>query len=73
MQFVQLPDEYPPKTYQLPLKQGIGLEIPPRTVPPSWPQDWWQRNFDTLDEDGPDPEPFTGRQLVVPPAPVGAR
>ena len=60
---------YPPKRVQAPADEGVGLEIPPRTVPPTWPADWWQRNYDQ-ELDAPDPEPLTLRMRIVPPPPA---
>lgn len=72
-----LPEQLPELTgtrVSAPVDEGIGLEIPVRTVEPSWPADWWQRNLDVLRDD-PDDEvepPLSGRQLQVPPAPEPA-
>jgi hypothetical protein len=54
---------------QAPADEGVGLKIPlPRTVPPEWPADWWQRNVDDeLEPDAPDPVPLTSRMKTVPP------
>jgi hypothetical protein len=65
---VPLP-EYPPALVQAPARAGVGLRFPPRRPDPSWPEDWWQRNFDTLCEDDPDPCALTERQMRVPPPP----
>jgi len=37
--------------------------------PPSWPQDWWQRNYDLLLEPNTPPEQFRQRALTIPPPP----
>jgi len=67
--------EYPPARVQAPAWAGVGLrrEFEDRMAsrpPPEWPEDWWQRNYDTLCEDGPEPMPLCGRQLTIPPATV---
>jgi hypothetical protein len=63
---------YPPALVQAPVWAGVGLDFEPRFADPSWPADWWQRNYDdqVLDPDDPDPVPLSGRQLRVPPPPV---
>lgn len=67
-----LPDP-PPALVQVPAWAGIGLQFRPRFADPSWPADWWQRNYDEpiVDPDAPDPEPLTERQQRIPPAEVG--
>lgn len=51
---------------------GIGLPIPPRRsdctgARPSWYP--FQKNVCDEAEDAPDPLPFAGRQLTIPPPP----
>ena len=65
---IQLP-AFRPKRVQAPADEGVGLVIPVRTVPPSWPPDWWQRNYDQ-EPDAPDPRPLTAREKAVPPPPA---
>jgi len=62
--------ETPPAVVQAPKSAGIGLDIPERQadcsgVRPSWYP--FQVNVCDCD-DLPDPEPYTGRQLTVPPS-----
>ena len=64
----QLP-VFPPTRVQAPASEGVGIEIPERTVPRSWPVHWWQRNYDQ-EPDAPDPRPMKLRERIVPPAPV---
>jgi hypothetical protein len=63
-----------PVRVQAPANEGVGLKIPlPRIVPPEWPADWWQRNYDDAWEpDAPDPIPLTARMKTIPPPPKGA-
>jgi hypothetical protein len=63
-----LPD-FPPVIVQAPARAGVGLRFRERTADPSWPVDWWQRNYDTLCEDDPDPAPFCERALRLPEPP----
>lgn len=71
-----LPDPTPVRV-QAPVRAGVGLRavfaenIGHRFPPADWPEDWWQRNYDTpiLDPDSPGPLPFTDRMLRLPPAP----
>jgi hypothetical protein len=60
-----------PTRVQAPAWAGAGLCFRWREADPSWPPDWWQRNYDSdLDDpDDPDPEPLTERELRVPPPP----
>jgi hypothetical protein len=64
---MSLPDS-PPTLVQAPAWAGIGLCFRPRFALPSWPADWWQRNYDDdlLDPDEPDPLPLSYRQMHVP-------
>jgi len=66
-----LPEPRPARV-QAPAGAGVGLLFRRRFADPSWPPDWWQRNYDepVLDPDTPDPEPLSGRQLTIPPAPA---
>jgi len=59
----------PPTLTQAPAWAGVGLIFRERTPDPCWPEDWWQRNYDTMCEDDPAPMPLCGRQLQLPPAP----
>lgn len=63
--------EYPPQPVQAPAEAGVGLEFREPFPDPTWPEDWWQRNYDepVLDPDDPDPEPLRGRQLTIPEPP----
>jgi hypothetical protein len=66
-----LPDPQP-VIVQAPKSAGIGLRFNfARLAAPSWPVDWWQRNYDTmlLDPDEPGPLPLTSRQMRLPPPP----
>ena len=63
-----LPDPSP-ALVQAPAWAGVGLHFRERVSNPCWPEDWWQRNYDTLCEDDPDPIPLCGRQLRLPPPP----
>jgi hypothetical protein len=53
---------------QAPACAGVGLVFEDRVAEPSWPADWWQRNYDA-ELDAPDPVPLTEREQHVPPAP----
>jgi len=62
---------------QAPARAGVGLREQfvqgrERRPPASWPEDWWQRNYDILLEPrfGAEPVPLSGRQLTLPPAPA---
>jgi hypothetical protein len=66
-----------PVLVQVPARAGIGLRaqilrgIRTRLPWPSWPADWWQRNYDAVYEvDAPDPIPLTERQMRIPPPPT---
>jgi len=64
-----LPED-PPAITQVPRSAGIGLDIPERKsdcsgVRPSW----YPFQMNVCDIDAPDEEPFTYRQLHVPPPP----
>jgi hypothetical protein len=59
-----------PALVQAPAWAGVGLEFRPREPDPSWPEDWWQRTYETLDEElEPGPPPLTERQMRIPPPP----
>jgi hypothetical protein len=64
----------PAGRWQAPAGAGVGLEFHyhSRFPDPSWPADWWQRNYDLpiVDPDSPDPMPLTDRMMQIPPAPV---
>lgn len=63
--------EFPPTVTHLPRWVGIGLEIPERRADCSGQRpSWYPFQMNVCDVDAPDPEPFSGRQLEVPPAPV---
>lgn len=60
-----------PVVLQLPKWVGIGLHIPERKsdcsgVRPSWVP----FVYNVCDQDAPDPEPLTAREMRVPPAPA---
>jgi hypothetical protein len=63
-----------PVHVQAPAWAGIGLVFRPRFADPSWPEDWWQRDYDDqiVDPDAPDPAPLTDREMTIPPAPVAS-
>ena len=69
-----LPDPSP-VVVQAPARAGVGLraEILQGILwrpPPTWPEDWWQRNYDAVYEyDAPDPMPLTPRMMNIPPPP----
>lgn len=70
-----LPDP-PPFRSTAPKRAGIGLRAVfrrnmQRFPPPTWPDDWWQRNCDLpiIDPDAPDPIPLTARMMRLPPPP----
>ena len=61
--------EPPPTQTSAPVWAGIGLRFHYhwRVALPSWPADWWQRNYDSLWEwDEPPPLPMTPRQMRIP-------
>jgi hypothetical protein len=66
-----LPD-YPPPIVSAPRWAGVGLRAElqlgwMRFPMPSWPDDWWQRNYDLLYEyDAPGTWPMTERMMRVP-------
>jgi hypothetical protein len=66
-----LPDP-PPTRVQAPKWAGIGLRIPPRRADCSCVRpSWYPFQINVCDcDDTPAPDPYTGRQLTVPPAPV---
>jgi len=66
---VPLPEPRP-AIVQAPAWAGVGLRFPERKADPSWPFDWWQRNYDTLCEDDPDPTPLCARHLRLPEPPT---
>jgi beta-lactamase class A len=45
--------DYPPVIVQAPARAGVGLRFDylHRQTLPWWPEDWWQRNYDTLAEE----------------------
>lgn len=61
--------EPPPARVQAPKDAGIGLEIPPREADCSGMRpSWYPFAFNVCDcDDAPDPEPYSGRQLTLPP------
>jgi hypothetical protein len=65
-----------PTRVQAPARAGVGLRFQflirkARRPPPSWPSDWWQRNYDDVFEmNAPDPIPLTPRQMHLPDPPV---
>ena len=63
-----LPD-LPPTRVQAPAWAGIGLVFRPRVSDPCWPEDWWQRDYDTYEYDCPPPLYPTERHLRIPEAP----
>jgi len=58
---------------QAPAGAGIGLRFTyyERVALPEWPDDWWQRNYDTAyyEPDAPDPLPWPPRWSQLPPPP----
>lgn len=62
----------PPTLTRAPARAGVGLrrafERERAQRPPcDWPEDWWQRNYDTLwEECDPPPCPLTDRMMRVP-------
>ena len=69
-----LPDPSP-ALVQAPARAGVGLRfhIYDRLPAPSWPEDWWQRNYDELlVPDDPGPMPLTERMMHLPPPPEPA-
>jgi len=71
-----LPD---PEPFQVSASRrfGIGLRYELQRErearpPPSWPDDWWQRNYDLLLEPNSPPEVFVPRALKIPPPPEGS-
>jgi hypothetical protein len=62
-----LPDPTSP-IVQAPARCGVGLRFNFVRFPaPSWPEDWWQRNYDLLYEpNAPDPLPLTSRMKRIP-------
>jgi hypothetical protein len=65
---VPLP-EYPPALVQAPAWAGVGLRFRCRFASPDWPEDWWQRNYDTWEWET-EVEPMSERQMKIPPAPA---
>ena len=58
-----------PALVQAPASAGVGLRFRPRTADPCWPEDWWQRNYDTCEPETLLPC-WTERHLRIPVPPV---
>jgi hypothetical protein len=72
-----LPD---PEPFQVsaPRRAGVGLrgelrKERQRRPPSSWPEDWWQRNYDLLLVPNTPAEEFVPRALEIPPPPAQTR
>lgn len=63
--------EHPPVRIQAPKWAGVGIEIPPRQADCSGVRpSWYPFQINVCDcDDAPDPEPYSGRDLSLPPAP----
>ena len=63
--------EYPPAVVQAPKSAGAGIDIPERQADCSGERpSWYPFQINVCDcDDAPDPEPYSGRQLTLPPAP----
>lgn len=57
-----------PVVVQSPRRAGVGLEIPERKADCSGVRpSWYPFVVNVCDVDAPDPEPYSGRQLTLPP------